>query len=35
MPKWVKSVSEKTKSTKNAEKLRKNQPKEEPVAEEV
>ena len=35
MPKWVKKVSEKTKSTKNAEKLRKNQPKEEPVAEEV
>lgn len=33
MPKWVKSVSEKTKSTKNAEKLRKNQPKEEPAEE--
>ena len=33
LPKWVKSVEPKTKAIKNAEKLRKNQPKEE-VAEE-
>lgn len=34
MPKWVKTFdASKTKATKNAEKLRKNQPKEEPAAE--
>ncbi|MES2875968.1 MAG: 30S ribosomal protein S16 [Patescibacteria group bacterium] len=33
LPSWVKEPSVKTKSLKNAEKLRKNQPKEEPVAE--
>jgi small subunit ribosomal protein S16 len=35
LPKWVKEPSVKTKSLKNADKLRKNQPKEEPVAEEA
>lgn len=35
MPKWVTRQSEQKKTTKNPEKLRKNQPKEEPVAEEV
>jgi small subunit ribosomal protein S16 len=36
MPAWVKEVStDKQKTIRNAEKLRKNQPKEEPVAEEV
>jgi small subunit ribosomal protein S16 len=36
MPKWVKDASaDKQKSIRNAEKLRKNQPKEEPVAEEA
>jgi len=36
MPSWVKTVkSNKQKAIRNAEKLRKNQPKEEPVAEEV
>lgn len=36
LPKWVKEpATDKQKSLKNAEKLRKNQPKEEPVAEEA
>lgn len=36
LPKWVKEpASDKTKAIRNAEKLRKNQPKEEPVAEEA
>src|SRR5690349_9381048 len=35
LPKWVKEPAHKTKSLRNAEKLRKNQPKEEPVAEEA
>jgi small subunit ribosomal protein S16 len=35
MPKWVEEPSKKTKSIKNLEKLRKNQPKEETPAEEV
>jgi small subunit ribosomal protein S16 len=36
LPKWVKEpATDKTKTLKNAEKLRKNQPKEEPVVEEA
>lgn len=35
LPTWVKEPAVKTKSLKNADKLRKNQPKEEPVAEEA
>ena len=35
MPKWVKAATEKHATAKNAEKLRKNQPKEEPEAEEA
>ena len=35
LPSWVKEPVQKTKSLKNADKLRKNQPKEEPVAEEA
>ena len=35
MPGWVKRSAEQKKSTKNPDKLRKNQPKEEPAAEEV
>lgn len=34
LPDWVKEPAPKTKKAKNAEKLRKNQPKEEPVTEE-
>lgn len=33
LPKWVKTTAPKTRAIKNAEKLRKNQPKEEPVEE--
>ena len=35
MPKWVKAAPEKVKTTRNAEKLRKNQPKEEVKESEV
>lgn len=35
LPKWVKEASEKHATIRNAEKLRKNQPKEEPVTEET
>jgi small subunit ribosomal protein S16 len=35
LPKWVKESVPKTKAIRNAEKLRKNQPKEEPVVEEA
>lgn len=35
MPNWVKRSAEQKKSTKNPDKLRKNQPKEEPIAEEA
>lgn len=35
LPKWVATPADKKKTIKNAEKLRKNQPKEEPVAEEA
>jgi len=35
LPSWVKNRTEQTKTARNPEKLRKNQPKEEPVAEET